>query len=35
MGELKTNEMEIAEIGPAKSAWITDSEGNILAIAAM
>ena len=26
MGELKTNEMGIAEIGPAKSAWITDPE---------
>jgi hypothetical protein len=29
---LKTDERGIATIGPTKSAWFKDSEGNILAI---
>lgn len=32
MPGLKTDELGIAESGPAKSAWFKDSEGNILAI---
>jgi predicted enzyme related to lactoylglutathione lyase len=34
-GEIKTNELGIAEIGPTKSAWLTDPEGNILALVSM
>jgi hypothetical protein len=30
---LKTDEHGIATIGPGKSAWFKDSEGNILSIA--
>lgn len=29
---LKTDERDIAESGPAKSAWFKDTEGNILAV---
>lgn len=31
-GEIKTNHLGIAEIGPTKSAWLIDTEGNIIAI---
>jgi predicted enzyme related to lactoylglutathione lyase len=34
-GEIKTNELGIAEIGPTKSAWLTDPEGNILSLVSM
>lgn len=34
-GEIKTNELGIAEVGPTKSAWLTDTEGNIIAIVSM
>jgi len=30
---LKTDEQGIAAIGPSKSAWFKDTEGNILSIA--
>ena len=32
MGPIKTNELGIAEDGNTKAAWLTDPEGNILAI---
>ena len=32
MGPIKTNAMGIADVGDTKSAWLTDPEGNILAI---
>jgi predicted enzyme related to lactoylglutathione lyase len=32
---LKTNAMGIAELGPAKSAWFKDTEGNIIAVGTM
>jgi catechol 2,3-dioxygenase-like lactoylglutathione lyase family enzyme len=33
MGELKTNEKGIAELGNVKVAWFSDPDGNILAVA--
>lgn len=35
MGELKTDARGIATLGPSKSAWFKDSEGNILGIVSM
>ena len=32
MGDLKTDAMGIATLGPNKSAWFKDPEGNILSI---
>ncbi len=32
MGELKTDEMGIATMGPIKSAWLKDPDGNIIAL---
>lgn len=34
-GEIKTDELGIAQIGPTQSAWLTDPEGNILALVSM
>jgi predicted enzyme related to lactoylglutathione lyase len=31
-GQIKTNEMGIAATGGSKAAWLTDTEGNILAL---
>ena len=32
IGPIKTNEMGIAELGDAKSAWVKDPDGNIISI---
>lgn len=35
LGDIKTNEIGVAEAGPNKIAWLTDPEGNIVAISSM
>ena len=32
-GGIRTNELGIASMGPARAAWFKDTEGNILALA--
>lgn len=34
-GEMKTNELGIVDMDGAKSAWLTDPEGNIIAISSL
>lgn len=34
-GEMKTNELGIVDMGGGRSAWLTDPEGNIIAITSL